>query len=139
MRVPVAIILLAVLLAYCNGARLAHSDEPDDPPYKHHPAEWSGAWIYEQFRQCCGKEDCYRANSDADRDGLPGLRAWRAEDGTGYFVTWPPHGDGATPTPEFIPYQEAKPSMDPDGEYWVCHTGGQVRSTRCLFIPPLGF
>jgi hypothetical protein len=116
--------------------------ETADEASKHHPAEWSGAWIYEMAQSCCGRNDCHPANANpADPETLPGLTVVRDDAAGGYVVTIPQDGD-QLPWTEMVQFEDQRiqPGMDPEGRFWVCTVmANGTKKVRCLFIAPLGF
>ena len=140
MKMILAAILALVLTTFllvlgAHGAEPRRVIEGYTGGYHQHDAEWEGRWIAQDFPSCCGKQDCFKANTG------DGLTVVRAEDGGGFIVTMP-QINGKDPITEFVPYNAPILRPSQDGEYWVCHRvvgGDGTRMPRCLFVPPLGF
>jgi hypothetical protein len=137
--IRICFLLAGVILALvyggrdATGAEAAQAYRGADGQWHQHDPHWDGLWIANDFPSCCGKSDCFKDGAEVDIQ--------RLEDGTGFIVTWA-QPNGTEPTPEFIPYDSPVLRPSQDGEYWACHRlvkGNGTRSTRCLFIPPLGF
>lgn len=79
--------------------------------------EAPSGWIYPMM--CCGNQDCRRV-----ADHMIG------EKPTGYLVRF---------NNEMIGYRDKRIKQSPDGEYhWCSHSGNDLTSTICLFVPPKG-
>jgi hypothetical protein len=105
-----------------------------DGQYHYHDEAWEGIWIAEQFRECCGKSDCHKANTG------DGFAVVRLADGSGFQVTIPQVGGELVTFA--VPYNESVVKPSQDGNYWVCTRivgGNGTKVPRCVFTPPLGF